>query len=32
MKDLGKVELAVRPSASGQKQNVYELNETQSVG
>jgi len=29
--DLGKVELAVIPSESGQKQNVYFLNETQAV-
>lgn len=26
-KELGKVELVVRPSTSGQMQNVYELNE-----
>lgn len=29
--ELGKVGLAVRASESGQKQNVYELNETQAV-
>lgn len=31
LNDLGKVELAVIPSESGQKQNVYFLNETQAV-
>lgn len=30
-KDLGKVGLVVRASSSGQKQNVYELNETQAI-